>query len=213
MLRTLIFDLLALPLHFTKPNFMAKWRLSWLGTKPSLAMLIKFYRDSDLDYGPHTKLRLLDYQSIKEISETTPFFYQQSVNENSVRDHKLLKASSLKIYPHEVTQVRIVNAQEEFTSQIYHGGPYQGLDAVSLKQIIRKLCFQARQKGLVIEEVEIAHTHPALEVMVTKKKESTFFFNGLSLADKTLAKDIAPFVDYPLRIKAISPVANYSCLY
>ena len=214
MIRTLFYDLLTFPLNLTRPRFLEKWLHTWSGKRPSLALLYKFYRDSNLAYDKDNTLHLLDYPTLKVLGESTPYFRDQIIKENNHQDEVLLSKSSLKLYPHEVTQVRIINAQnEDFSSQVFHGGPYKGLDAITLKKVIRRLCFAARKKGLIIEEVEVAHTHPALEVIVEKKKESTFFFNGLSTADKNLGRNIAPFVDYPLRIKAVSPIANYSCLY
>lgn len=214
MLRSLLSQLLAIPFVMSKPQFLAKWRIKWQGPKPSLALLFKFYRDSDLQFKKGLHLRLLDFKSLKTIEQDTHFFHGQQIEENGAEEKKLLKASALHLYPHEVTRIQIINAQKEkVTSKLYHGGPYQGLDAQTLRTAIRKLCYRARQKGLIIEEVEVAHTHPALEVMVTHQEDSSFFFNGLSAADKKLGQDLAPFVDYPLRIKAISPVASYSSLY
>ena len=213
-MRSILFDLFNLPVKIFNTDFLQKWTLRWTGKKPTAALLYKFYRDSNLIFQKQSQLTLLNFGALKLIEKQTSYFSQQEIKENSDQDEKLLKSSSLNLYPHEVTQIRVINEQKEnISSKIYHGGPYEGLDAKTIRKEIRRLCFAARTKGLVIEEVEIAHTHPALEVMVTTGKESSFFFNGLSQGDRKIAKDISPFLDFPLRIKAISPAANYSCLY
>lgn len=214
MMRSMLVDLFNLPLKVFNTDFLKKWTLRWTGKKPTTALLYKFYRDSNLVFKKESKLTLLSYDAIKLIEKQTSYFSKQEVRENTHQDQALLSSSSLNFYPHEVTQIRIINSQKEvLSSKIYHGGPYEGLDTKTIKKEIRRLCFAARTKGLIIEEIEIAHTHPALEVMVTTGKESSFFFNGLSQGDRKIAQSISPFLDFPLRIKAISPAANYSCLY
>lgn len=216
MLRLLFQDFFRLPLHLFSFHFLKKWMTKWEGQKPTLAMLFKFYRDSDFSFQQGQKLVSLNFKSIKKLSRETSFYQGQEIRELNNDDMALLKKSSLSLYPHEVTVIRIVNAQnEKFTSKIYHGGPYMGLDSNTIRKEIRRLSFLARKKGLIIEEVEVAHTHPAVEAMSVNEKsnESAFFFNGLSFADKQLGQRLAPFIDYPLRLSAISPVAHYSCLY
>jgi hypothetical protein len=214
MMRSILLDLFNLPVKIFNTDFLQKWTLRWTGKKPTTALLYKFYRDSNLIFQKQSQLTLLNFDALKHIEKQTSYFSKQEIKENSIQDAQLLKSSSLNLYPHEVTQIRIINAQkEELCSKVFHGGPYEGLDAKTIKKEIRQLCYAARKKGLVIEEIEIAHTHPALEVMVTTGKESSFFFNGLSQGDRKVAQSISPFLDYPLRIKAISPAANYSYLY
>jgi len=214
MVKDLINDLFYFPIVAFKANIWSKLLLTWVGPKPSLAMRLKFFRDTKLKASPKAKLRLLDFDALKDIQNQTSFFHYQEIKENEDYDQLLLDKSWLNLYPHEVTVIKIENSQGEvFTSHIHHGGPYRGASLKSLRTQITGLCFAARKKGLVVEEVQILHTHPSVEAMVEDENESSFIFNGLSKSDIDLGETLAPFVPYPLRVKAITPVANYSMVF
>lgn len=217
MVKELMFDVLQLPKLFISLPFWRKLSLPWQGERPPLALRLKFLRDTNLQVGKKATIRQLSFETIKFIQEKTNYFNRQIIKENKEIDHFLLKASWLNFYPHEVTLISIENDQGElFHSKIHHGGPYRGASLKGLRQELTKLCFSARKKGLTITEVQILHTHPSVEAIIedgTNGRDSSFIFNGLSHSDQELGRTLAPFVPYPLRIKAITPAANYSMLF
>ena len=86
-----------------------------------------------------------------------------------------------------------------------------------MREQINIMIYQARKKGLIIEEVQVIHTHPCVEAIIEDGSSSSFIFNGLSSSDielgKTLSPPPPPFLPYPLRVKAVTPIANYSLLF
>ncbi len=209
-------DFLKLPTLLIQTTFWNKFFTKWSGKKPPLALRLKFLRDTELKLTETSTFRALDFETLKYIQNKTSYFHNQIIKENEAYDQSLIEESWINLYPHEVTQIKIINSQKEnFVSSLHHGGPYQGASMQGLRKEINRLCFAARKRGLIIEEVQIVHTHPSLEVMITDEKsaESSFIFNGLSLGDIKLGETLAPFIPYPLRVKAITTAANYSMLF
>lgn len=205
---------LAYPLTFLDKRLLLPLKVSFIGERPSFALMFKFFREVGLQLKKNAELRVLNFDSLHYIQQTTKRYKEQLLLENKEFEQVMLKKSSLSLFPHEVTRIRIVNSQgEDFGSEYLHGSSRRGASHDWLKKEIAKLCFQARKKGLIIEEVEIAHTHPSLEVLIVENNQSKFFFNGLSSSDKKLGEMIAQFLPYPLRVKAITPSANYSMIF
>lgn len=214
MLRDLIIDIVSLPKFLSSLSFWKKLSLKWKGKPPSLALRIKFLKDTPLKVSANARLRCLTYEALKYIEKNTYYFARQIIQENKKEEKKLLKASWLNFYPHEVTLIKISNAQREnFESSLHHGGPYRGASLKSLREQINIMIYQARKKGLIIEEVQVIHTHPCVEAIIEDGSSSSFIFNGLSSSDIELGKTLSPFLPYPLRVKAITPIANYSLLF
>lgn len=214
MVWDILSDIFAFPGLIAKGGFWQKLQLTWRGKKPSLALRLKFLRDTKLDISSKATIRSLTYDALLYIQERTNYFNRQVIKENKEEDLALLEKSWLNFYPHEVTLIKIANLQnEDFTSKLHHGGPYRGASLKGIRSQITKLCFEARKKGLSVTEVQIVHTHPSVEAIIEDGQKSSFIFNGLSASDMELGKVIAPFVPYPLRVKAITPVANYSMLF
>jgi len=212
----LLTDFFKLPGLFIQTEFWKKLFTKWEGQCPPLALRLKFLRDTEIKLSDHPVFRALDYKTLKYIQQQTSYFGNQMIKENEAYDHFLMQESWIGLYPHEVTQIKILNSQkEEFVSKLHHGGPYQGASLTQLRKEINQLCFKARKRGLIIEEVQIVHTHPSLEVMIYDQyqKDSSFIFNGLSQSDIKLGETLAPFMHYPLRIKAITTAANYSLIF
>jgi len=213
---SLITDFLKLPTLLIQTEFWQRFFLRWEGKRPPLALRLKFLRDTEVKLGTKATFRALDFNTLKYIQQKTSYFHNQIIKENEAYDWSLINESWINLYPHEVTQIRILNSQKEnIVSKIHHGGPYQGASLKELRQEISRLCFSARKRGLIIEEVQIVHTHPSLEVMICNEneKDSSFIFNGLSQGDIKLGETLAPFISYPLRIKAITTAANYSQVF
>lgn len=207
-----LIDWFITPLHWLTWNTFKAFRLNWIKRSPSLAMALKLVEDIDIPL--KSQLTLLNFEALKIIQGQTNYFTNTVLRENEEAEEKLLSSSSLNWFPHETAQIRIVNAQgENFCSKVFHGGRSSLGNVEQLRFEIRRMIFKARKKGLTIEEVEIAHTHPSLEVMIESGEKSQFIFNGLSRSDRRFGERLAPFLDYPLRVKAITPAANYSCLY
>lgn len=207
-----LLEFLTYPLQWLRFDYFRIFNTNWRGEKPSIALTAKLLKDVEIPQG--STLYLLGHDNIKTIQEGTAYFYGQIINENEILENFLLDKSSLDFFPHEVLMINIKNSQGEyFTSKLYHGGQYWCRSWDDIRKEIHTLCFRARKKGLTIEEIEIAHTHPSLEVMIETKYDSKFIFNGLSNSDKELGHRLAAFLDYPLRIKAVTPAANYSMLF
>ncbi len=214
----LLTDFLKLPNVLIQTHFWKKFFLKWEGKRPPLALRFKFLRDTEIKFNEGSTFRTLDFDTLKYIQQRTSYFNFQIIKENENEDKYLIEQSWINFYPHEVTQIRILNSQNiDIVSKLHHGGPYQGASMKQLRSEINSLCFNARKRGLVIEEVQIVHTHPSLEVMICNEEdplqESSFIFNGLSKSDVKLGETLAPFIHYPLRIKAITTAANYSMVF
>ncbi len=207
--------ILGLSLDLSNANLWRKLQLKWRGPKPPLALRLKFLKDTKLNLSSKATIRQLTYEALLYIQEQTNYFNRQEINENKKEDRELLKESWLGLYPHEVTLIRIANLQnEDFCSPLHHGGPYRGASLRGIRKQISDLVFAARKKGLSVTEVQIVHTHPSVEAIIEEdNNKSSFIFNGLSAGDQELGRMIAPFVPYPVRIKAVTPVANYSMLF
>lgn len=207
-----LLDFLLYPLQWLNFDFKKIFSTTWRGERPGMALVAKLFKDVDIP--EDATLYHLDHDSLKVIQEGTAYFYGQIIKENGPLENCLLEKSSLKFFPHEVVLISIKNSQNELVcSEVYHGGQYWCRSEENIRSEINKLCFKARKRGLTIEEIEVAHTHPSLEVLVEYSGESKFIFNGLSKSDKETAHRIATFLDFPLRIKAITPSANYSMLF
>lgn len=186
----------------------------WIGPRPTFALWIKFLWQTGMRLSHHARLALLDFDSLKTIQENNGHFGDQAIEEHTENDRDLLKNSSLSLRPHEVYQIRIHSEEgEACTGPLRHGGIGHCSTLKDLACLIRQLCLKARKQGLSVTEVEIAHTHPSLEVLVVEEDRSRFVFNGLSKRDKETGETLAQFLDYPLRIKAITPAVSYSMIF
>lgn len=186
----------------------------WNGVKVSTNIKFKVLKDNHFPYGLK-KIIALGLNEIKILKNQTQYFKDQEINENNIQDRKLLNIMNSKFSPTEVCQIRIINSQKEiFESKIMLGTAYSVANENKLRTILNQLVFSARQRGLIIEEVEIAHTHPSAEIMgIDNRNKSFFIFNGLSSQDKKIAQRLATFCQYPVRIKAITEAANYSMIF
>lgn len=204
------------PITLGNINVLRKLQLKWRGPKPPLALRLKFLKDTKLKLSSKATIRQLTFEALCYIQKQTNYFNRQEIKENEKEDKALLEKSWLGFYPHEVTVIKVANLQnEDFSSPLHHGGPYRGASLKNIRTQIGELVFAARKKGLSVTEVQIIHTHPSIEAIIEEEgtKNSSFIFNGLSASDQELGRMVAPFVPYPVRIKAVTPVANYSMLF
>jgi len=149
---SLITDFFKLPTLLIQGEFWGKFLLRWQGKRPSLALRLKFLRDTEIKLGQGSSFRALDFKALKYIQQKTSYFHNQIIKENTNYDRSLINKSWINLYPHEVTQIKIQNSQKEIiVSKIHHGGPYQGATLKNLRQEISRLCILARKKGLIIE--------------------------------------------------------------
>ena len=207
-----IIDWLLTPIHWMTWNLSSAMKLRWTHQSPNLALSLKFIQDIQLPQ--NCQLSLLNFKALNIIKEQTSYFKDMELRENQQTEKKLLKASSLKWYPHQTIQVKMINRQgEPLCSRIFHGEQFSSQQVHLWKSEIAKLLSKAHKRRLVIEEIEIARSHPGLEVMIEYGNQSQFIFNGLSQEDQKLGEDLAAFLDVPVRIKAITPSANYSKLF
>ena len=203
---------LTTPIHWITWNLIKAINLHWSFKSPPLGMALKLIEDIDIP--KNAKLCMLNFSAIMEIKNQTSYFANMEIFKNSKNENRLLKASSLRWFPHEVCQIRIINSRNEnICSRIFHGGRKSIGKFNDIKKEVKKLIYNTTKRGLSIQEIEISHTHPSLEVMIEYRNESKFIFNGLSNSDCKLGLRLAPFIQYPLRIKAITLVVNYSKIF
>ncbi|MBT3981346.1 MAG: hypothetical protein HOE90_08325 [Bacteriovoracaceae bacterium] len=199
-------------LSLINPFLMKKVLFKWNGKKPSTLMSYKLFRD--LKKRDISQLSLLSFEAIKKIQSKSTKLENQLIEKNGIYEHSLLKKSFLKFFPHEVAKIRVVSDQgEDISSRFYHCSQYRALDLMILRKQVSRLYFLARKKGLNIKEIEISHTHPSLEVLIVDQCGFNFITNGLSAGDQNIGSIIARDISHPLRVKAITPLANYSMVF
>ena len=69
MLRDLIIDIVSLPKFLSSLSFWKKLSLKWKGEPPSLALRIKFLKDTPLKVSANARLRCLTYEALKYIEK------------------------------------------------------------------------------------------------------------------------------------------------
>jgi len=123
-------------------------------------------------------------------------------------DEELL-AESLSIFKFlekECMQVRVrCSGAEVICSKIIKGKRKSVSSASEIKSIIHDLVFQARKKGRDIQYVEVVHTHLGRQSLtVTNGKVTQLETHALSQRDLNCVNEIKEFVDFPIKIKAIT---------
>lgn len=207
-------DLFKFPVQVFNWKTWSGLLVPWRNGRPSWGLQIKFLYQNASAISDATHLTRLDFGMLKLIQRETGYFSKQKLQMNMEFEQTLLKHSHYGTFPHEVMQIRVITSEgEEVCSSIFHGGQKQLFSTDHIEKQIVRLCLQARKQGLTIEEVEVAHTHPSLEVMIETPQGTKFVFNGLSKADCRAGRILAEFLQYPLRIKAITESANYSQLF
>lgn len=187
---------------------------SWVGSRPTFALWVKFILKTGIRPGKKHKVALLDYWSIKELEQESDYFDGQNICENGEEEEILLNKSMLGIFPHEVFQIKIrTSSGHIIEGPVFHGTPEKSSTYNELRKIIKQLVFKTRTEGYQIVEVELVHTHPSLEVMIISGDDHKFIFNGLSKTDCTTGQRLAEFLDYPLLLRAITPSANYCKIF
>lgn len=186
----------------------------WIGEKPFLSLWIRFIWRRKFKLTNNTRFVLLKHRQIDLIKKETLLLKSQEIRENSKQEKTLLAKSWLRIFPHEVWQVRIISARGiALTGKIHHGGPYHSGTFEKLKKEIALITRLAIKRGIPIEEVELVHTHPTPEVLLIKENKCHAILSCLSPQDLRTAYYISQFLPYPLRVCAITPALNYSTLF
>ena len=204
-----------LELTLLVPYWILFYKRHWVCfSPPSRAMMLKFLWHSKFYPSLNSLLIPLNYNMLKIVKEQTEYFAQQELSPNGEGEKELLEKSSLHTFPHEVWQIRIKTFQKVIIKgDINHGGLCFAANLKQLKCAVGHLALTVRQKGLSISEIEIVHTHPSLELLIIEPWGQAFVFNGLGERDKYCARRLAEFMDYPLRICAVTPAVNYSMVF
>ncbi len=207
-----LLDWISTPIYWMTWNLPKAMKLNWTFCRPRLAQALKLVQDINLP--PNCRLSLLNFEALSIIKNQTSYFYDLELRPNHGNEQRLLDFSTLGWFPHEVAQIKVISAcGEEICSPIFHGRRSSLGRFEILSTYMKKLILGTRKRGLLISEVEIAHTHPSLEVMIEHAGEQQFIFNGLSKTDRKLGERLASFCDYPIRVKAITTAANYSKVF
>lgn len=181
----------------------------WLTDKPNLFLWIKFCIDSNITINSQSRLIWANESIIKDIQESK-FFGQQEVNSLLSKDRALVSKSSFR----EVAQVRLLTKEGIIVEgPILKGGMKKVSNADELNRIVHRLSFEARKRGLQITEVEIAHSHKGLEIVILDGNKSQLIMNGLSDGDKKTGNYLGARLHYPLRIKALTERLSYSMIF
>ncbi len=207
-----LLDWISTPVYWMTWNLPKAMRLNWTFGRPRLALALKFVQDIKLP--EDCQLCLLNFEALSIIKNRTSYFHDLELRPNGETEQRLLQFSTLGWFPHEVAQIRVIDGHgEEVCSPVFHGRRSSLGRFEILSTQMKRAILQARRRGLIICEVEIAHTHPSIEVMIEHAGEQQFIFNGLSATDRKLGERLASFCDYPIRIKAITTAANYSKIF
>lgn len=184
--------------------------MRWIGERPPWPLWRKFLRTSRFRPGRNTRLALLDHHALALIQKESGRFADQEIAPNGPREKKLLRHSLPGLLPHEVWQVSL---KPGIAGRIRHGGISRAAGIMEIRSEIARLTRLARRRGITICEIELIHTHPSLELLILEPGRERFVFNGLSREDFRLGRALAPFLEAPLRLRALTPAASYSALF
>lgn len=135
-------------------------------------------------------------------------FQEQVVGHINSLDEELL-AKSLSIFKFlekECMQVRVrCIGGEVICSKIIKGKKRSVSSASEIKSIISQLAFEARKNGREIHYVEVVHTHLGRQSLtICDGKISKLQTHALSERDFKCIEEVKEFVDFPIKIKAIT---------
>jgi hypothetical protein len=192
----------------------------WKGKMPSYLLWKKFWHLGNR-IPDDVFAKILSFKDLKRIAGKNLSLNQgdwilkkirkQQLRANGDYEKFLLAKSAVTIFPHEVFQIRAIGKfGEVFSGRVFHGG----IDRIGSKEMllkeIRKLICIAKKKGASIASIEINHTHPTLEVIYHNSKKTYATFSCLSERDIQFVEEISPFLDFSLKIRAITPALNYT---
>ncbi|GAB4011846.1 MAG: hypothetical protein Fur0010_06930 [Bdellovibrio sp.] len=181
----------------------------WSSERPSIYLWIKFCLDSELTLSAQSKLVWASKSLIEEFYRGK-FIGHQEISQIQGHDRALVKKSLFR----EVAQVRLHTEEGILIdSPAVIGGMKKVSNADELAKIVHCLSFRARKLGLKVTEVEIAHSHKGLELLVIEGNRSQLVMNGLSQSDQKTGAYLGARLHYPLRIKAITDRLSYSMIF
>ena len=134
--------------------------------------------------------------------------HEQIVGFLDAFDEELLSKSLsvFKFLERECLQVRLRLIDGEVVcSKIIKGEKKSVSSTKEIKTIISKLVFHAKTQGKEIEYIEVVHTHLGRQSLtVTDGKITHLKTHALSEQDFSCIAEVKEFVDYPIKIKAIT---------
>jgi hypothetical protein len=135
-------------------------------------------------------------------------FQEQIVGHIDALDEELL-AKSLSIFKFlekECMQVRVkCIGGEILCSKIIKGKKRSVSSATEIKNLISELVFKARSNGREVNYVEVVHTHLGRQSLtICDGKISQLKTHALSERDFKCIEEVKEFVDFPIKIKAIT---------
>lgn len=114
--------------------------------------------------------------------------------------------SVLNFFSKECMQISICcHGGEKVTSNIIKGTKSSVSTSKEIKNTINELVFKCRQRGLEVAHIDISHTHLGRQFIEIKEgKVSRLETHGLSKRDIECVHEIKPFIDYPIKLRAIT---------
>lgn len=181
----------------------------WQSEKPGLYLWAKFCFESQIQLSENSKLIWVNATLFEEW-HGQKYLGQQMIEAPDRADRLLGQSSGFR----EMAQVRIVT-DEGITIEgpMIKGGMKKVSNSKELSLIVHQLSFKARRLGLKIAEIEIAHSHKGLEILVLEGQNAQLIMNGLSQADQKTGQFLGDRFHYPLRIKAITEKLSYSMIF
>jgi hypothetical protein len=190
----------------------AYFRSEWVGNRPSLSALAIVLKRRKLIVHPGSRLAVLGPEEIQTAMQGQ--VDQLEITAPDDHDRELVKSSILGPLSREVARIVVRTEQGEIIrSDLMTGALDRVGDLEAFRRRIRHLVFDARKRGLNVTEIEIVHTHPGFELLIVDDSGGRLVLSGLSKADRLVGARLAEFLDYPLRIKAITLGASYSALF
>ncbi|PIP92517.1 MAG: hypothetical protein COW00_00260 [Bdellovibrio sp. CG12_big_fil_rev_8_21_14_0_65_39_13] len=181
----------------------------WQGERPPLYLWAKFCSESQIKLTKNSKL-IWANATLFEEWHGQKYLGEQQIEAPKRSDRILGQSSSFR----EMAQVRVVTDEGiVIEGPVIKGGMKKVSNSKELSQVVHQLSFKARKLGLKIAEIEIAHSHKGLEVLVIEGQDAQLIMNGLSQADRKTGQYLGERFHYPLRIKAITEKLTYSMIF
>lgn len=133
----------------------------------------------------------------------------QNVSQPLARDEVLLAHSQsiFKSLQRECLQISLICFDgESFSSKIIKGSKNSVSSHDEMRDLIKELVHSCRLIGREISHVEISHTHLGEQfIEVSNQKLMKISTHGLSQRDLDCVKVLREFVDFPIKLRAVTP--------
>jgi len=131
---------------------------------------------------------------------------KQVIRPISEIEKRLLKKSNLLFNPHEVFCLKVLDQWgHTHFSKIKHGKKSSFGDESLIFREIQFMQRKLRLNNIQIQNLEILHTHPSIDMTVTTNVKTSLIQNALSETDINLCKKMSREWPFNINVKAILP--------